>query len=220
MYGLIGMLFGAPFLAKMVQSMSDWELNLLFGMGIAWNVISIYLCADFDIGFSYNCWLLSGWLIYFYAGYYCDRGVNDYNKKRIYILGISGFVITVLGRYLIADRYQNSTDLAVAYIVFTIAVYIFFEKEVVIRNDCLKKIIGFLSKYSFMVYMLHWNVLHKITPIVVTEESTFCKWIAEISVTFAILLLLSIILDVIIICPFQKLMKKFLSCYFFKVSKA
>lgn len=30
------MLFGAPFLAKMVQSMSDWELNLLFGMGIAW----------------------------------------------------------------------------------------------------------------------------------------------------------------------------------------
>lgn len=209
MYGLIGMLLGAPFLAKMLQNMSNWELNLLFGIGIAWNIIFIYLCTDFNIGFSYNSWILSGWIFYFFAGYYCVKIINNKNKKILYILGIGGFVITILGRYLIADRYLYSTDLAVAYIVFTMAVYTFLEKEVVIRNKYLKRGICFLSKHSFMVYMIHWNVLHKITALMIPGESTFLKWISTILITLIISLLLSIILNTFIIYPMQKIIKSY-----------
>lgn len=210
MYGLIGMLLGAPFLAKMLQNMSNWELNLLFGIGIVWNIVSIYLCTDFNINFSYYNWMLSGFSIYFFAGYYCTRIVNDLNKKRVYIFGTAGFIITVLGRYLIPDRYLYSTDSAVAFIVFTMAVYTFLEKEVVINNEYLKKGICFLSKYSFLVYMIHWNVLHKITALIITGESTFFKWISTILITLIISLLLSIILNTFIIYPVQEMMKKIL----------
>lgn len=210
MYGLIGLLLGAPFFAKMLQNMSNWELNILLGIGIAWNIVFVYLCADFNINFSYYNWFLSGFSIYFFAGYYCIRNINDLNKKRIYILGAAGYIITVLGRYLIADRYLYSTDSAAAYIVFTMAVYTFLEKEVVIKNDYLKKFIGFMSKYSFLIYMLHWNVLEKITPLIITGESTFLKWIASILVTLIISMLFSVILNTAIIYPIQKLMKKIL----------
>lgn len=208
MYGLIGMLLGAPFLAKMLQNMSNWELNLLFGSGIVWNIIFVYLCTDFNIGFSYNNWIFSGWIFYFFAGYYCVRVVNNLNKKRIYILGAVGFVITILGRYLIADHFLYATDLSVAFIVFTMAVYTFLDREITVKNMYMKKAIRFMSKYSFMVYMLHINVLHKVTPMIIAGESTFFKWIARILVTLIISMLLSILLNMIVIYPVQKLLKK------------
>lgn len=59
-----------------------------------------------------------------------------------------------------------------------------------------------------MVYMLHINVLHKVTPMIIAGESTFFKWIARILVTLIISMLLSILLNMIVIYPVQKLLKK------------
>lgn len=192
----------------MVQNMSNQELNLLFVIGLLWNAAFIYLCIDLGIGFAYNNWFFSGWIIYFFAGYYCARIVNGTNKKWIYCLGAGGFAVTVLGRWLIPDNYQYSTDLAPAFLLFTIAVYTFFEREIVIRNDYLKKVIKFMTKHSFLVYMLHWHVLHKITPLIVAGKTTVLEWIACVLVTLVISVLLSVFLDMAVIYPVQKLMRK------------
>lgn len=76
MYPLIGMLISTPFLACMLQKLSDWELNLLLVVSLMWNVVSIYLTVDVNIGFSYSGFMLSGWMLHFFAGYYCCRIVN------------------------------------------------------------------------------------------------------------------------------------------------
>lgn len=208
MYPLIGMLLGAPFMAKMLYYMSDWELNLLFGIGIGWNIVSIYLTLDFEVGFLYSGWMLSGWVMLFFLGYYCSRIVNNTNKKFLYLLGAIGGLITVWGKYFIPDRYYNSLDLAVAFIGFTMAFYTFLDKEILIKNTYAKKVILFLAKYSFTIYMLHWHVLFKITSKIVRGQSTVCSWIISIFITVIICILLSVILDLLIISPIQRFVKR------------
>lgn len=210
MYPLIGMLLGAPFMAVMLQNMHDWELRLLFGIGIGWNVVSIYLTLDFGVGFSYSGWMLSGWVMLFFLGYYCSRMINDNNKKYLYLWGLAGFIVTVCGKYFIPNQYFNSVDVAAAFVVFTMAFYTFWDREILIKNTYIKRSISFIAKYSFIIYMLHWNVLHKITPRIVKGQASVCNWVISIFTTLIISMLISIVLDFFIISPIQKIMKKVL----------
>ena len=98
MYPLIGMLISTPFLAKMFQTMKDQEIEIFFLVAILWNIVSIYLTLDIGVGFSYSGWILSGYIIYYFAGYFCKRIINDNNKKIMYTLGIIGFIVSVFGR--------------------------------------------------------------------------------------------------------------------------
>ena len=123
MYPLIGMLISAPFLAKLLQGLRDWELNLLFAIGVAWNAVRVYLTADFDIGFSYNSWMLSGWVLSFFAGYYIYRNVRQSNKKKWYLFGIAGFFISILGQWLIPEHFKYATDYSIAFLIFTMAYF-------------------------------------------------------------------------------------------------
>lgn len=121
MYPLIGMLLSAPFIAKMLDKIEDWELKLLFAIGMGWYIASTFLTVDFNIGFSYSGWLLQDFALYFFAGYFCKRIVNEENKKYWYILGVIGFLITVFGDYIF-PVYQNPTDISPAFLLYTINV--------------------------------------------------------------------------------------------------
>lgn len=208
MYPLIGMLLTAPFLAKLIQKLADWELNLLFAIGIIWNAVKVYLTADFDIGFSYNSWMLSGWMLSFFAGYYIYRNVNQENKKKWYIWGIAGFGVSVLGQWLIPEHFKNATDYSVAFLIFTMALYIFIEKEVVIKNETVKQIIFFLARYSFLIYLVHGTVLSSITPRIVITNSVKWNYAGSILAAFMISLLLAMVIDTCILHPVQAFFKR------------
>lgn len=208
MYPLIGMLISTPFLARMFQKLSDWELNLLFCLSLMWNVVSIYLTIDFGIGFSYSGFILSGWIIPFFAGYYCQRIVNEKNKKKFYVAGLFGGIVTVLGQVLLPDNYCNAVDLAPAFVLFTIALFIFMEKEIKISNNVIRRIIGSVARHSFMIYMLHWKVIVYITPKIVRESSDIVSYLLNVMMTLFISMLLAIVLDRFIINPIQRLMSR------------
>lgn len=210
MYPYLGMLLSTPFLSKMLQRISNWELNLLFVIGLVWNIISIYMTRDFDITFSYSEWILSGWCFLFFLGYYCIRIINGSNKIVVYLLGIIGFVVTVVARYLIPGNYKNGVDLAVAFILFTMAVYTFFERELVIKNKLLIKLINLISKYSFIIYLIHYSILTKIAPKIVSTSSVILSFLARAGVTLILSILVAIVLDIFIIMPVQKLMRSIL----------
>ena len=118
-YPLVGMLLGTPFLSKMLHAMSDWELKILFGVGMAWQIISIYFALDIFGVFGFSGWFLSGWMFHFYIGYFIRRMVSPDNKHKFYIFSIIGFVITVFAKYFLQSSYVNSYDLAPAYILLT-----------------------------------------------------------------------------------------------------
>ena len=208
MYPLIGMLLSAPFLAKMLQEMKNWELNILFAIALLWNFVSIYMTADIGIKFSYSGWLLSGWIISFFAGYYCDRIVNEKNKRKFYICGVAGYIVTVLGIWLIPENYKNAKDLAVAFVLFTMALYIFIDREIKVKNYQFNRIIRFLAKQSFIVYLIHWTIVRNIVPKFIKAESSTVYFLESVIVTLFISLIVGIFLNVCLINPIQNILRR------------
>lgn len=159
MYSLIGLVLSAPFLSKMLHAMSDWEIKLLFWMSIGWNVVSIYLVNDLGWNFHYGKWIMASWTIYFFLGYFHDRIIDDSNKKIWYLLGILGFLITALWKYILPMENHSDVDFAPAYTFFVIGMYTMLLNEVHIQGKMGKKVISFIAEHSFTVYLIHYLIL-------------------------------------------------------------
>ena len=209
MYPLIGFIACAPFLAKMLNKMKDFEVNILFWLVIIWNAIFVYIGTDLGYGFCYSGCLFSGTTVVCFLGYYSERMINENNKKKWYLLGVIGFVIGIICRLNIPDRYQYANDLATTYLFFSMGVYTFLRREIRISNIILQKIISVLSKHAFTVYMVHWTVLRYISPkyVVFTGSNTryFCTMVL---VTFLISFVIAVAFDDLIFIPIQKLSTK------------
>lgn len=159
MYSLIGLLMSAPFFSKMLHAMSDWEVKFLFWLSIGWNAVSIYLINDLGWNFHYGKWIMASWTIYFFLGYFHDRIICEKEKKFWYLMGIAGFLITVLWQYLLPMENHSDKDFAPAYTFFVIGMYTFLLYEVKISRAWVQKIIAFLAKHSFTVYLIHYLIL-------------------------------------------------------------
>lgn len=199
---LIGLLASTPFLSKMVSTLKDEELRILFVVGIIWNVIAIYLTADLGISFGISGWFLWGWIFVYFSGYFCDRIVCDKNVRIFYCLGIIGYIVTVFGMSFL-EIFKYPTDLSVGFILFTMSCYLFMQRHIKINNEKLKKtfcpVISYMAKYSFVAYMVHVVVLHSM-------ESRFENSIPIILLTFIISYLVSILISNLIIKPIQVIM--------------
>ena len=74
-------------------------------------------------------------------------------------MGIAGFLITVLWQYLLPMENHSDKDFAPAYTFFVIGMYTFLLYEVKISRAWVQKIIAFLAKHSFTVYLIHYLIL-------------------------------------------------------------
>lgn len=207
MYPLIGMLLGAPFLAKMLDRMEDWELKLLFSIGVGWYVVRAYFAIDFNIGFSYNCWFLQDFTLYFFAGYFCKRIINGNNKKYFYILGVIGFLITIFGENIF-PTYQNSTDITPAFLFYTIALFLFIQYEFKIKTSISKNIIAFLAKHSYAIYLLHFTLGIVVVNKVVKVDNEYLYFGGHMIVCLITSLCFAMLMNYIVVFPIQKYIKK------------
>ncbi len=201
MYPLIGYVISAPFLGKAFQKMSNQELKVLLKIAIIWNIVSINLSENLNIEFAYSGWLLSGWIISFYAGYYCRRVINNKNKKKLYLIGTICFLITILCKITIPNHFNHSDDLSALFVLFTMSLFVFLEKEVKIKHNLSKKIISFLAKYSFLIYLFHWNVLFNIVLVIFKDSTRMYSFLLITFLTIMISLIFSIAAELFIIKP-------------------
>ena len=208
MYPLIGYLISAPFLGNLFQKMTNKELSLLFKIAIIWNIISIYLSENLGIEYSYSGWFLSGWIISFFAGYYCRRVINDDNKKILYLVGIIGFLITVSCEVLFLDNFNHSNDFSIAFVLFAMALSVFIEKEIKIKTNFLKNIIFFLGRYSFLIYLFLWNVLFDIVLNIMNNSNSVINFLLITLLTVVFSLIFSIATDLFILKPIKRLLLK------------
>lgn len=207
MYPLIGFLLSAPFLGKLFQKLSNYELNLLIKISIFWNIISIYLTKNLGINFSFNNWILSSWSLLFFLGYYYKRSINENNKNKLYILGTIGLIITIICRKVFSSNFNNANDLSIFYVFFTVAIFTFIINEIKINNKCFKNSINYLAKYSFYIYLLHFNILNNIVINIIKPSPSIFKLLLISFFTLIISLLISIFLDILIFKPLTKILK-------------
>ncbi len=210
MYSLIGLVVSAPFFSKMLHAMSDWELKLLFWMAIGWNAVSIYLINDLGWNFHYGKWLLASWTMYFFLGYFHDQIVNESNKKFWYAAGIAGFLVTVLWQYLLPVENHSDKDFAPAYTFFVIGMYTFLLNEVHIHWEPVKKVISFLAKHSFTVYMIHYLILELIGDRFYANASAKIGFAVTYLACFVISMAAAVVFDTLMEQLMQKPLKHLL----------
>ena len=208
MYSLIGLVMSAPFFSKMLHAMSDWEIKLLFWLSIGWNAVSIYLINDLGWNFHYGKWLMASWTIYYFLGYFHDRMIDESNKKRWYLFGGIGFLVTILWQYVLPIENHSDKDFAPAYTFFVIAMYTLLLNEVRIKWEPLKKIIGVVAKHSFTVYMIHYLILELIGDRFYTGYSAKVGFAATYLVCFVLSITAAVMFDLLVEKLVQKPLKK------------
>ena len=210
MYSLIGLVMSAPFFSKMFHAMSDWEIKLLFWLSIGWNAVSIYLINDMGWNFHYGKWLMASWTIYFFLGYFHCRIINETNKKFWYLCGSIGFLITILWKYLLPVENYSDKDFAPAYTFFVIAVYTLLLNEVHINWEPTKKIISFIAKHSFSVYMIHYPIIQLIGDRFYVGHSAKVGFLLTYLLTFVLSMAAAVMFDLLVEILIQKPLKKIL----------
>ena len=212
MYQLIGILLSAPFLAVMLHNLSDKSLILLLSIGFGWNFVSITLLPDI-LGYTFNFsgWILSEMLLYFVLGYALDRII----KKKEHVmalcgLGILGVIITIVQGHFFEDKFTGLYDLSLVYIFVNIGLYLFLERICLIKSENFARVLSFIAKHSFGVYILHFYVIQWLGnnlhfPWVKLEIASY---LLSVLTVFVLSFAASFFLDTVIINPLQKLFRE------------
>lgn len=171
MYHLFGLLLATPFLSKMLHNMDKKELKILWYAALGWNAICYFLCYDQGIDFGFGGWFFSGWIIYYFAGYYYRHVVAEESGIKWTILGILGFAGTILGS-IYMNNFQGATDLQPLFTIFCMGCLLFWDKVVKITNEKVGKAIVYISRNTFMIYLFHMRGLeYAIRKLSIVEEN-------------------------------------------------
>jgi len=202
---LMGMIFSTPVLSKALHAMEDYELNIIVIVGFIWVLFAENLTTNLGFEFHYGGWIFSGYVLCYFFGYYCKRMINSSNRKHVYISGIISFGILILNCYT-----EINIGNSVFELLFGAAIFEFFLNGITIKNETVCKFIRLCGKYSYFIYLFHWNIITKITPHLtfINSSNIFLSHFEKTVVTFVASLIISIIADKLFFQPVEKLLRK------------
>lgn len=206
MYPLFGLLLSSPFLSKMLHNMDKKELKVLLYVALGWNAVSCYLCYDLGYDFRFLAWFLEGWLIYYVAGYYYRHVASEEKKSKWIILGLLGFVITCLG-VLFLDHFEGATDIQPMFTLYCMGCLAFFDRFIKINNEKVQKVIVFLSRNTFLIYLYHMRAMEFVLRKFALPTNNLANGLIVVFGTFIIALIASVITN-LVMKPVQKFIDK------------
>lgn len=210
LYPLVGFLLCTPVLAIAFRQMTDEELTIVFVIGVAWNVFQAYLCADVGVGFSFSGWMLSGWALAYFAGYYIWRVINKQNFSKLFWLGIVGVGVTIFARCRLYGKFYGTFDVSVAYVFYAMASYYLMSKCVHVKNEKVGTIICYIARYSFMMYLVHDFINYNIVDKYLNINSDGLYFLVAVALMFAISFAVAWTIDTLIVFPMTKCLRKLL----------
>lgn len=204
MYVIMALYLCAPFLARMLKTLSDKELKIFLVLMLIVQGALTYLPAlGLAVGESLQYMVFKGWLIYFVLGYACKRLFHHSRYLPFAVLGIVGFCITMFQKCFTPSFTPGIHDLAPTMTAMAAAIFLFFEIFGNVRIPVLAKAAGFISRYSYSIYLIHYLILGQAVRGLV--ETTFIRHyyvpriLCETALTFLFSLAVSWILDETII---------------------
>lgn len=156
LYTLVGMIFLAPFLNKMVENLTKPEMYLFLSMGLLYNSIITY-GPYFNLSFSWS-FIFGGLIFYFPLGYFLEKIIDTPKKERcIILLGIFSFIISFIQKQYDLTNYIH--DNAPTYTFMVCAMFLLLKKQHLAKNNAFYAFFNTLfiklGKYSFAIYMVH-----------------------------------------------------------------
>lgn len=209
MYALLALYLCAPFLARMFKAMSDKELKIFLVLILTVQAGLTYLPPlGLDMGESLGYMVFKGWFIYFILGYACRRLYRRGNYLPFGLLGLAGFLITILQKYFTPSFMPGIHDMAPTMTAMAVSIFLFFEEFGNRRLPVLAKAAGFISRRSFSVYLIHYLVLGQAAEKLVETTSIRHFYVPKILCTAVLVFFISLALSWILDETVVKLLKR------------
>lgn len=178
---IIGMYMCIPVIKKIIESRSVTRYFLVLAFIIAFllpqftsfvnnfegslltNIVSAVNSNITDMDLH----LVLGYTGYFILGYYLSKTELSHKQRQvIYVLGIAGFLFTIVADSYFSLRQQTPKgifygDFTVNVLLESILVFVLFKYHCP-GSDGLNRIILLLSKYSFGAYLVHVMILEQL----------------------------------------------------------
>lgn len=154
-----------PLFSSVDKDKKESTFLYLIVVGILFNSFLPFINNIFKLGLKLpiNVLVVSGYLLYPLIGYIIDK--KEFTKKQkiiIYVLGILGFLMHIIGTYKlsinagqIVDTYKGYTNIPC--LMYSVAIFILF-KDIGSKISNYK-IVYFIGKYTFPIYLMHWYIL-------------------------------------------------------------
>lgn len=154
-----------PLFASVDKNKKIEILKYLAIVGIIFNSLLPFINNVFKLGLilPINMIVVSGYLIYPILGYLLDK--KDFTFKQrigIYILGIIGLLMHIIGTYKLS---MDAGEIVKTYKGYTNIPCIFYSTSVFVFIKTISskiktyKLVDYLSKYTFPIYLMHWYFL-------------------------------------------------------------
>lgn len=221
MYSLLGRMLAVPLLVFAFKYMPPKSCNIIFVIATVLLQLKVLL-SDFNISLGID-FILGGWLLIFCIGWFAENRIDAKNEKWLYIAGILGFIITVPALCYL-PQYKNATDFALPHILFSLSVFVLFKRHVNIKGKIIGRIISFVSKYTFSIYLVHIAVIRSLPSKYLPKgiDNAIVNHLVKSFIFFIVSFVIAIIVDNIVIRPLKYLavkLFKFLSNIILKSRK-
>ncbi len=167
---LFGMYLCIPLFAAVAEDARRQTFLYLIGAGTVVNIAVPFMIrlSGKDIAWPINIAVAAGPLIYLPLGYMIrEYEIPKALRLTLYVLGAAGFSAHLFGTYYLSVKKGAIDDLFKGYtnlpcLLFSVAVFVFFKyhSEKILRFQPVRRLIGFLSGYTFPVYLMHWFMLN------------------------------------------------------------
>lgn len=153
-----------------------WNLIVTMKIiGIYWFFIPLF-CMYFCIPLSHKAFpfhidVVSGYLLYILLGYLITH--VDFSRRVRYVVyacGFAGLLAHILGTYTLSweagkiiDTFKGYTNLPCVF--YSVAVFLLVKEYAETMPRCIERIINFLDKYTFSIYLLHWFVMQSVVHV-------------------------------------------------------
>ena len=162
LYVLMGNIALAPLLAKAFVNFNQKEcwIFLIFGL---FTHFMMTICSIFQINYSWS-YVFSGYALYFYLGACVEKiFCTKKSKYALFLIAAGGVCVSLVLKYNGVTNYVH--DISPIFAIITLGVY-FAILQVVNkfkrRLDNINKLVTFVAKHSFVVYLVHMMILELI----------------------------------------------------------
>lgn len=204
MFTIIFDLMVAPIVAKYFRNMSDRMMFLFLAIGILHLTLISYSPLVASEKLTYDS-PFDKFHFHFFLGGIIDRVINYFGKKRLILVGMICFVVARI-QVMKLGYADYTNDVSPLYLFSVIAMWIVICETYKLIGNKFDKVILFLGKYSFQIYLIHFMLLDILVSKKMQQVFTDYPFylIGSFVVLFSISLLLAILIDLLLLKPMQK----------------
>lgn len=209
-YTLLGIMIFSPFFSKMLKNMNLFEKKLFFIISFCVNTfITVFAVFKIPNIITFEIVGLVHWNFYYLMGEYIEEIFSTRKSRKIIMLiGLLTFALQFILRCTINTGYRLS-DPNPLLTLQALALYFFVLEFVKIKNEKVKNVISYFSKYSYIFYLLHMTVINFVDNFFNMHINAGLNLVFALCIfiiSFIITMCIAIVAEKFVINPIQNLL--------------